>query len=272
MSFQPIVPLGGTAGWLFLQRTREAQEQAFTASPAISRPSDYFREKIATIGSAEDLVSDRRLLSVALGAFGLDDDINSRFFIRKVLEEGTKADDSLANRLADKRYLALSQAFGFGDTAGGNVRRDGFANDILKLYEQRQFEAAVGQSNPDMRLALGLERDLSEIAGRSTTNNGLWFTIMATPPLRTVFERAFNLPTSVGALDIDRQLNLFKERAESQLGTSEVREIVAPEKLSELTRRFFISSDLVGAPGPSVRGSAALAILNASAGPARLLV
>ena len=39
--------------------------------------------------SAADLVADRRLLKVALGAFGLEGEIDKKAFIRKVLEEGT---------------------------------------------------------------------------------------------------------------------------------------------------------------------------------------
>ncbi len=84
-------------------------------SPVIQRDTDYFLENIGKIDTAEDLVNDRRLLSVALGAFGLDEDIDSKYFIRKVLEDGTLDPEALSNKLADKRYLDFSQAFGFGD-------------------------------------------------------------------------------------------------------------------------------------------------------------
>ena len=33
MSFAPIVPFGGYAGWSFLQRTLPAQKHAFEAAP-----------------------------------------------------------------------------------------------------------------------------------------------------------------------------------------------------------------------------------------------
>ncbi len=263
MSFQPAVPLGGTAGWQFLVRTREPQRQAFEASPAVSRLTNYFEDKIGRIGSASELVADLQLLAVTLGAFGLDDDIESRFFIRKVLEEGTLATDSLANRLSDKRYFELSRQFGFGDVAGGFVSNPGFARDIVDRYRERQFEAAVGQQNPDMRLALGLDRDLGELAKRGGSTNGLWFTVMATPPLRAVFERAFGLPKSVGALDIDRQLEIFRQRAESRLGTADIREIATTEGMEKLRRLFLASSDLSGFSLVSARGSAALALLTA---------
>ena len=117
MTYAPVVPFGGLAGWAFLTRTREAQKTAFASSPAVQRDEAYFRDRIGGISSAEELVSDRRLLSVALGAFGLEDDINNRYFIRKVLEDGTLDPKALGNKLADKRYLELSKAFGFGDYA-----------------------------------------------------------------------------------------------------------------------------------------------------------
>ena len=112
--FQPVIPIGGLGGWRFLQQTYDNQFKAFTQSTQLQRGSDYFRENIGKVETAEDLVGDRRLLTVALGAFGLQDDINSQFFIRKILEEGTANEDALANRFSDPRYKEMSQAFGFG--------------------------------------------------------------------------------------------------------------------------------------------------------------
>ena len=86
MSYQPVIPSAGLAGWNFLQRTYDAQFKAFNASAQLQRDTDYFREKVGEIQSAEDLVKDRRLLSVALGAFGLQDDIDNRYFIQKILQ------------------------------------------------------------------------------------------------------------------------------------------------------------------------------------------
>jgi len=105
VTFQPVVPLGGLGGWTFLTRTLDAQQAAFRDAPALSRDVDHFRERIASVRDAQTLVADRQLLRVALGAFGLDDDIDNRFFIRRVLEDGSADPAALGNRLADKRYL-----------------------------------------------------------------------------------------------------------------------------------------------------------------------
>ena len=134
MTYQPVVPVGGYAGWVFLNRTMDTQQAAFNSSAAIQRDVDYFKENIGEISSAEALVNDRRLLSVALGAFGLDDDINNKYFIQKVLDDGTLDDDALANKLSDKRYFEFSKAFGFGDFDTPNTVLSEFPDDIVNEY------------------------------------------------------------------------------------------------------------------------------------------
>lgn len=264
MSFQPVVPGGGLAGWSFLQRTREAQQEVFDRSPALRRETDRFLGRIGEVRTAEDLVSDRRLLAVALGAFGLGDDIGNRFFIRRVLEDGTLAQDALANRLADKRYAALAEAFRF-DLAPPNTVLSEFGPRLVAAYREREFEVAVGARSPELRLALGFERELAGLSDRRLSEDGLWFTVMATPPLRRVFEGAFNLPAVLGTLDIDRQLSVFKERARAAFGQEGVRQFSDPDKQATLLRRFLLSTDSSTAPLTTVPGAAALSLLRGPA-------
>ena len=263
MSFQPVVPFGGLSGWSFLERTRARQEAAFQQSPAISRRAADFEARITSVKSPQDLVSDRALLQVALGAFGLDADIGNRFFIRKVLEEGTTERTALANRLSDKRYLAMAEAFGFGDRPGGNVARPGFGAEIVAQFRERQFEVAVGEADPNMRLALGIGREMASIAERPMSNDGRWFAMMASPPLRTVFERALRLPPETGRIDIDRQLATFKERAMRQFGTSDFASLATADNEARIRQRFLAAPESNGLP-TTARGSSALALLTAA--------
>ena len=244
MSFQPVIPFGGMAGWAFLERTRATQQEAFDNAPEVQRDTDYFAENIGSVTSAEELVSDFRLLKVALGAFGLDEDIGNKFFIQKVLEDGTLDSDALANKMSDKRYLEMSKAFGFGDFSTPNTQLSDFPDKILSAYKTRQFEVAVGEQDSDLRLSLSLERDLSAIVGKATTDDGRWFSIMGNPPLRKVFETALGLPTSFGALDLDLQLSGFRERAEAVFGDGEVAQFSNPEKMDELNRVFLVRSQI----------------------------
>lgn len=244
MSFAPVLPFGGLAGWSFLKRTMEKQAESFHAAPQRQRDEDYFREKIGAVSTAEDLVSDRRLLRVALGAFGLEADINNGFFIRKVLEDGTLTDGALSNRLADKQYRAFSAAFGFGDFVTPRTKLSDFAEGILKDYRARQFERAVGDQNDDLRLALNAERELQKLAKRDASDETLWFTIMGNPPLRQVFETALGLPKSFAALDLDRQLGDMRDRAARQFGDRTVRQFAEPENLEKLLRNFLLRSEV----------------------------
>ena len=260
MTYTPVIPLGGLAGWAFLKRTMTTQKAAYVASPEIKRDEDYFRAKIKSVKTAEQLVSDRRLLRVALGAFGLDGDINNKFFIRKVLEDGTLTTDALSNRLADKQYLAFSEAFGFGDFRTPRTQLSDFADKILAQYETRSFEAAVGEQNDTMRLALNAERELPTLAKRNATEDTLWYTVMGSAPLRKVFQTAFGLPSSFGSLDLDQQLSTYKARAEQAFGDEGIKQFARPEKMEALIRRFLAQSEVQSSSGAS-RSSGALSLL-----------
>ncbi len=271
MTYTPVVPIGGYAGWAFLTRTRTDQQAAFDNSAAMRRNTDYFAEKIGEVQTAEDLVADRRLLQVALGAFGLDEDIGSKYFIQKVLEDGTLKDDALANRLSDKRYLQLSKAFGFGDFDTPRTALSTFGDEIVSAYREKQFEIAVGEQDESMRLALGLDGALSEIAERDTTENGRWFTVMGQAPVRRVFEYALGLPSSVGALDLDQQLTIFRDRAASRFGDGEVAQFTDPAKREELVKLFLLRSQTETFTSSQYGQSTALTLLQNAGGAGGLL-
>lgn len=266
MSFQPVVPMGGFAGWRFLNRTMETQRAAFDQSAALSRDAAYFRENIGKVTTAEALVADRRLLGVALAAFGLQDDIDNRFFIRKVMSDGTLDEGALANRLSDKRYRKLSAAFGFGDFETPNTRLSDFPDRIVAAYKTCRFEAALGQTNPDMRLAMNLTRELADLATTDSSDDTKWFTVMGSEPLRQVFQTALGLPDSFATLDIEKQLDTFRSRAKSTFGDGAIDQFVDPEKMDKLVRLFLVRSELPGgATGVTATGTA-LALLQSAAG------
>lgn len=261
MSFSPILPLTGYAGWAFLKRTMPAQKEAFQSTASLVRDEDYFRAKIGSVKTATELVSDRRLLSVALGAYGLDGDIDNRYFILKVLEEGTLDSNSLSNKLSDKQYRALSSGFGFGDYSVPRTQLSDFADKTLEAYRTRQFEAAVGAQDDNMRLALNAERELATLSTKNTSDDTKWFTIMGSEPLRKVFEGALGLPTSFSSLDLDQQLSTFKEKASKAFGGSEVSQFNESEKLDALIRRFLVRSEALASFSATSPGSIALTLL-----------
>ncbi|WP_298859118.1 DUF1217 domain-containing protein [uncultured Sulfitobacter sp.] len=242
--FQPVIPISGLGGWRFLQQTYDNQFKAFTQSTQLQRGSDYFRENIGKVETAEGLVGDRRLLTVALGAFGLQDDINSQFFIRKILEEGSVNDDALANRFSDPRYKEMSQAFGFGPGEFLKVGEPVFAEAIIDRYERIEFEVAAGQQNESMRFALYAEREMGLLAQEDMSNDAKWFTLMGEPPLRQLFEKALNLPTAFGQIDLDQQLSVFKEKAKKEFGSDDLSIFSDPELVQDLITKYVVRDQI----------------------------
>lgn len=259
MSFQPVLPLSGYAGWRFLGRTLKAQTESHAKSTRVASLTAHFRDNIARVQTPDDLLGDRRLLTVALEAFGLGADIDATAFIRKVLADGTTSKEALSSRLADKRYAAFSRAFGFGDL-GPRTGLPAFAHEIVTRYERLSFEAAVGEQDDALRRALNADAAIAEVIEGASSDNARWFAMMGNAPLRSVFEAAMGLPSSFASIDLDQQLEQFRDRAERIFGLSRFEDFAAPDAQEKLVRLFLVREQAAqaAAAGP---GQIALMLL-----------
>jgi hypothetical protein len=260
MTFTPVLPVSGYAGWALLKRTMTAQTAAFNKSPEIVRDTDYFRAKIASVKTADQLVSDRRLLKVALGAYGLDSDIDNKAFIKKVLADGTTATTALANRLADKRYQQFSAAFGFDQTTPATQTK-GFADTVVAAYKSREFESAVGDQDGDLRLALNAQRELTALAGKSSSETTKWLTIIGNSPLASVVQKALGLPAKIASIDLDQQLSVYEAKAQAVFGDGTVSQFKDSTKVDTLIKRFLVRSQADQLISQTSSGSIALTLL-----------
>lgn len=262
MVFLPAIGVDGLAGWRVLQKTAPKQQEVFERSPVLTRNIEYFRENIASATTAEDLVNDRRLLTVALGAFGLADEVDKKGFVLKILEEGTEDSQAFAVRLNDPRFEALAQAFGYGNLDGGaNIQRDAFREDIIARYKTMEFERAVGEVDNDMRLAMNFKREIAEIAASDEENDTRWFQILGNRPLRELVSTALFIPTEVAQLDLDQQLDIFSSRAEKVFGDASPSVFSDPEVIDDTIRRFFLNRQIENGPSAATPGFTALTLL-----------
>ncbi|WP_416911687.1 DUF1217 domain-containing protein [Paracoccus sp. (in: a-proteobacteria)] len=250
---------GGLTGWRVLQRTEDRQMQMLKNDPVVQRETSYFRDRIEITGSAEALVGDYQMLTVALKAFGLEDDIGSRALIRQVLESDLNDNASLANRLSDKRYLRLARAFDFA--GANNSEEPGFADRISQAYLERELERRVGASDETLRLALNARREIEDMAGRDSSDKTLWYEVFGNPPLRKVFQDAFGFGPAYGKLPIDRQLQEFTRASERVLGSASFDDITRPNVTDRLIQRFLLRSQMGASPVQN-RYSAALTLLS----------
>jgi hypothetical protein len=267
MPFTPVIPASGLAGWNFLKSSLDTQTEIFNRSPDIQRDIDYFTANIGSVESLDDFMADRRLLKVVLGAFGLSDEINKGAFVRKILEEGAIDSQSFAVRLNNSDYLDLARSFVVGEDGQLSVD-EGTAAQVAAQYQTEVFEVEVGNVDNAMRLALNFERDIADLARRDLSENAGWFKAMASIPIRTVLEGAFNLPEGFSQLDLDRQKDILSDKAYSLFGGKTVDIFDDPEVIETTIRRFLLRRQIEQGPSASTSGFAAIAILNGGLGSA----
>lgn len=265
MTYLPAIPLSGYAGWRVLQRTDENQRAAFANSAEIQRDIAYFKENIGIARTPEALIADHRLLKVALGAFGLDDKISQKAFIRKVLTEGSEDPAAFANKLTDPKFAELAQSFGYGNLAGANVGLSDFSTSVVTAYVARQYEQAVGQTDDTMRLALNFQREIGEYTS-GASDTALWLRIMGNQPLRRVVEQGLGLPAALGALDdLDQQVGAFRDAAARVFGSDSAAAFSNPDNVDKILRNYFARAQAADGPGPLTRGYGALTLMQNAA-------
>lgn len=240
MSFKPFLVGQGLPAWLLLKSNLATQKAVFSSNTVTKSDSDHFTTKFSELRSAEEIVSDRRVLRVVLGAYGLGADIDSQYFIKRILEEGVTDRLSLANKLSDRRYRALAADFDFTKSPPSHLTNAGTMQKVLGAFQDQSFETAIGETDNDIRMALSFKRSLADIAETSGTNTSAWYQILGTPPVRQVLETALGLPEEFGSLDIDDQHKRIIAKAEGAFSTSDASELASETVAEEIIQRFLV--------------------------------
>ncbi|WP_102109061.1 DUF1217 domain-containing protein [Oceaniglobus roseus] len=220
----------------------ESAGRAFTST--LEKVVETVNARTAPPGTPAELAKDFGLMLATFEFFDLPARPDGFAFASRILTSDRGDPTSLVNVHPDPRYRAFADAMGMKEPTTERVYPKGFAEAIVKNYLDRQFEIQVGNSDPDMRIALSMARDLGDVVAAGLSNDSRWFGIMASKPLRQVFETVFRLPGSVGALDIDQQLGIFKDRAERFFGTAKVEDFLDGDRMDALRRRYLLQSDL----------------------------
>ncbi|MEP4198276.1 MAG: DUF1217 domain-containing protein [Aliishimia sp.] len=178
----------------------------------------------------------------------------------RVLSSDLSDPTSLINLEPDPRYAALAEALNFPEPEPERTFPDGFADAIAQRYIDKQFETLVGETDGSMRIALSLAGELDTAVTNGSSNDSRWFAVMASSPLRAVFENIFQLPSSFGTLDIDQQLTVFKQRSEKLFGTEELSDLNTDEFVQDIREQYLSRTDILTA-ATSSSASVVLALL-----------
>lgn len=265
MTFQPVLPLSGFAGWNFLQETYDKQLETYSASPQIQRDIDYFKEKVADPISVEDFVSDPRLRRISLTAFGLSGEEWKTGYIRNILEQVQDPESTFLERLNNPQYTNYAEAF---EPANGQINLISSEIDtIAARFAAESFELAVGQQDDTMRLSLNFQDGIGEVVTEGSTDEAVLFKLLGSTPIRTVLETALAIPANLSQLDVDKQAEFLNDRLKSQFGIDSVQDLKSPEVIEQVLQRYQILAGINQNFSSTSSASTALVLLgNAAAG------
>lgn len=263
--FQPAVPLGGYAGWKAFERTIDRQVEAYSSQSSVQRDLEYFHKHIGAVATVDDLIRDRRMLTIALGAFGLEDEIAKKAIIRRVLSDAPEERSALVNKMNDPRWRQFAKSFGIVDGSRAPAWPRSARDAIVSMYLERSFERAVGDQEASFRLAMNFRREIREIAGGANVERVGWVQILGRRPLRTVLEAALNLPQEIAQLDVDKQRAMFERKAMQTFGESSPRAFLDDANVELAIQRYFAVDSAASPQGGYLPGASALTLLRGTA-------
>jgi hypothetical protein len=106
----------GIAGWEILQTKQPSSYNALINNPQLKQQIAYFEQNAPKATTAKALMSNPRLASFALTAFGLSSEQGMNALMEKVLNSAPNSTTSFAAQLTDPRYAAIANAFNYGGT------------------------------------------------------------------------------------------------------------------------------------------------------------
>jgi len=107
----------------------------------VKKDAQYYADNINKVKDVDDFLGDYKLYSYAMKAYGLDDMIYAKAFMKKVLESDLTDANSFANKLSDTRYKEFAAAFNF-NAPPKDIQTDAQEDDLIGLYKQSFADAA----------------------------------------------------------------------------------------------------------------------------------
>ena len=230
-----------TTTYLSIANNLARYQKLESEQSAVKTATDYYTSNIGKVTSVDQLLGNYRLLSYALQAYGLGDQIHNTALIKKVLEEGTSSPSALANTLPNVNWKAFVNAFNFAATGSAAPTSSASVATTTADYTEHQLESS--QSDPGVELALYFARVAPTI-----TNS---YSILADNNLLQVVQTIFGLAPTANASEIDKE-------AKQISALMPISDLQNPEKLKSLVERFTANYDFKY--GPASGSSSSLTV------------
>jgi predicted peroxiredoxin len=192
-------------------------------SDYVKGETTYYLANITKVKSVDDLMSNSRLYTYALAAYGLDSATEDKDLIKQVLQSKVSDPDSVANKQTNPAYAGLALAFNFEANGENATTINPAQQPTVDKYLRQTLEEDAGQTNEGVRLALYFQRKAPDITS--------WYDVLADTALASVVRTALGLPDSFATADIDKQAQLFEQKLD-------LTDFTDPAKLTKFLTRF----------------------------------
>jgi hypothetical protein len=183
--------------------------------------------------SIQDLVGNYRLLSYALTAYGLGDQVNNKALVTKVLEGGVTDPKALANTLANANWAKFAKAFDFVGSGASSATSSSAIATTEAAYNEQTLESQQGQQDVGVQLALYFQRVAPTIKSA--------YSVLGDKNLLEAFQTIFGVTLNAyGSIDANAAI-ISKLMPMSDLQD--------PTKVKQLTTRFTAQYTLLYGPG-----------------------
>ena len=229
-----------TSTYLSIENNLARYQKMIASEPTVKTATDYYAANIGKVTSISDLVGNYRLLSYALTAYGLGDQVNNKALVTKVLEGGVTSSKALANTLSNPNWAKFAKAFDFVDNDAGSISTSSAVSTTEANYNETKLESQEGQQDVGVQLALYFQRVAPTI--KSSYN------VLGDENLLEAFQTIFGVTlNSYGSIDTNASI-VSKLMPMSDLTN--------PTKLKSLTERFTAQYTLLYGPGGQDSSSA----------------
>jgi len=234
-----------TTTYLSIENNLARYQKLESSQPAVKTATAYYQANIGKVTSIGQFVGNYRLLSYALNAYGLGDQINNKALIAKVLEQGVTDPKALANTLDNANWKAFAKAFNFSAAGASSPTSSTSVAATTSDYVEQQLEADQGAQDPGVELALYFKR-----VAPSVSNS---YGVLADKNLLEVAQTIFGLSPTGSAAEIDKEAVAIGK-------LMPVSDLKDPTKLNQLVERFTAAYD--AKYGPASGSSSSLTVNN----------
>jgi hypothetical protein len=198
------------------------------AKETAGKETAYYQDKIQGVETLNDLLSDRGIIDVVIGAYGLDATVTDDF-LKQIFNSDLSDPKSFVNQQSSSKWAELVASFNFDGEGNltretlGTIQQRGETLETINLYMRQTLEENEGASSEAVRLALYFERTAPTITDA--------YEIISDGALTEVFRTIFGFTSDFSSMDVDAQAKVIK----AKLDLSDLQD---PKKLQRLIERY----------------------------------